>query len=69
VVGLSLLAYASMHLKYWDEALLAGIYLINRLPTKVLEFSFPPPPPGAFVFGKNPIIVGCGLLGVPAGQT
>jgi IS30 family transposase len=38
-VGLSLLAHASMSLKYWDEAFLAATYLINHLPTKVLDFS------------------------------
>jgi hypothetical protein len=40
-VGLSLLAHASMPLKYWDETFLAATYLINRLPTKVLDFSTP----------------------------
>jgi IS30 family transposase len=40
-VGLSLLAHASMPLKYWDEAFLAATYLINRLPTKVLGFCSP----------------------------
>jgi hypothetical protein len=40
-VGLSLLAHASMSLKYWDEAFLGATYLINRLPTKVLDFSSP----------------------------
>jgi hypothetical protein len=40
-VGLSLLAHASMPLKYWDEAFLAGTYLINRIPTKDLDFSSP----------------------------
>jgi hypothetical protein len=40
-VGLSLLAHASMPLKYWDEAFLGVTYLINRLPTKVLDFSTP----------------------------
>jgi hypothetical protein len=40
-VGLSLLAHASMSLKYWDEAFLAVTYLINCIPTKVLEFSSP----------------------------
>jgi hypothetical protein len=30
-----------MPLKYWDEALLAATYLINRPPTKVLDFSSP----------------------------
>jgi hypothetical protein len=40
-VSLSLLAHAHMPLKYWDEAFLAATYLINRLPTKVLQFSTP----------------------------
>jgi hypothetical protein len=41
MMGLSLLAHASMSLKYWDEAFLAATYLINRLPTKILDFSSP----------------------------
>jgi hypothetical protein len=40
-VGLSLLAHSCMPLKYWDEAFLAATYLINRIPTKVLDFSSP----------------------------
>jgi hypothetical protein len=40
-VGFSLLAHACMALKYWDEAFLAATYLINRIPTKVLDFSSP----------------------------
>jgi hypothetical protein len=40
-VGLSLLAQASMPLKYWYEAFIAAVYLINRLPTKLLDFSTP----------------------------
>jgi hypothetical protein len=40
-VDLSLLAHASMPLKYWDEAFLAATYLINRIPTKFLDFSSP----------------------------
>jgi hypothetical protein len=30
-----------MPLKYWDEAFIAAVYLINRLPTKLLDFSTP----------------------------
>jgi hypothetical protein len=30
-----------MPLKYWDEAFIAAVYLINRLPTKLLNFSAP----------------------------
>jgi histone deacetylase 1/2 len=40
-VGLSLLAHASMPLKYWDEAFLAATYLINRIPSKLLQNSCP----------------------------
>jgi hypothetical protein len=40
-MGLTLLAHASMPLKYWDEALLAATYLINRTPTKLLSYDTP----------------------------
>ena len=40
-VGLSLLAHASMPLKYWDEAFIAATYLINRLPSKVIGNTTP----------------------------
>ena len=40
-VGLSLLAQASMPLKFWDQAFLTATYLINILPTKVLENKTP----------------------------
>jgi histone deacetylase 1/2 len=40
-VGLSLLAQASMPLKFWDEAFLTTTYLINRTPNRVLNFSTP----------------------------
>jgi histone deacetylase 1/2 len=40
-VGLSLLAYASMPLKYWDEAFLTAVYLINRLPSRVIDSQTP----------------------------
>jgi hypothetical protein len=36
-VGLALLSHASMPLKYWDEAFLTTTYLINRLPSKVVD--------------------------------
>jgi hypothetical protein len=40
-VGLSWLAHASMSVKYWDDTFLATTFLINRVPTKVLNFSSP----------------------------
>ena len=40
-VGLSLLAQASMTLKFWDEAFLAATYLINRVPSKVINHETP----------------------------
>ena len=40
-VGLALLANASMALKFWDEAFLTATFLINLLPSKVLNFETP----------------------------
>lgn len=40
-LGLSLLSQASMPLSHWDHAFLTVVYLINRLPTKVLNFVVP----------------------------
>ena len=40
-VGLALLANASMPLKFWGEAFLAANYLINLLPSKVIDFKTP----------------------------
>ena len=40
-VGLSLLAHASMPLKYWDEAFITATYLINHSPSKVIGNSTP----------------------------
>ncbi|KAF7808519.1 Retrovirus-related Pol polyprotein from transposon TNT 1-94 [Senna tora] len=40
-MALSLLAHASLPLKFWDEAVLTSVYLINRLPTPVLCTSTP----------------------------
>jgi hypothetical protein len=50
-----------MPLKYWDEAFLAATYLVNRLPTKTLDFS-------SLIerlFLKKKTIVALELLGVP----
>ncbi|WVZ90814.1 hypothetical protein U9M48_037076 [Paspalum notatum var. saurae] len=40
-VGLALLAYASMPLKFWDDAFISAVYLINRTPSKVLDYETP----------------------------
>jgi hypothetical protein len=36
-IGLTLLAHAAMPLKFWDEAFTTATYLINRLPTRVID--------------------------------
>jgi hypothetical protein len=40
-VGLSLLANASMLLKFWDEAFITATYLINHTPNKVIDHLTP----------------------------
>lgn len=40
-MGLTLLAHAAMPLKFWDEAFLTAVFLINRLPTKTLDNDTP----------------------------
>jgi histone deacetylase 1/2 len=40
-VGLALLTDASMPLKFWDEAFLTATYLINMLPSKVINHETP----------------------------
>jgi hypothetical protein len=40
-VGLALLAHASMSLKFWDDAFLVAVYLINRTPRKVIIYETP----------------------------
>lgn len=35
--GLALLAHAGMPIKFWDEAFLTATYLINRMPTRVID--------------------------------
>jgi histone deacetylase 1/2 len=39
--GLALLAHAHMPLKFWSEAFLTAAYLINRLPTRVIDNTCP----------------------------
>lgn len=40
-VGLSLLAHAYMPLKFWDEAFLTAVYLINHVPSRVINNQTP----------------------------
>lgn len=37
-MGLSFLAQASLPIKFWDHAFTTAVYLINRLPTVVLDY-------------------------------
>ena len=39
--GLTLLAHASLPLKYWDEAFRTSVFLINRMPTPRLNLLSP----------------------------
>jgi hypothetical protein len=39
--GLALLAHAAMPIKFWDEVFLTATYLINRLPTHVIDNKCP----------------------------
>jgi histone deacetylase 1/2 len=36
-MGLALLAYANLPKPYWEDAFLTVVYIINRLPTKILN--------------------------------
>lgn len=40
-VGLALLSHSSMLLKDWDGVFIAAIYLINRTPSRLLDYSTP----------------------------
>jgi histone deacetylase 1/2 len=40
-VGLALLVPSSMPLKFWDEAFLTATFLINLIPSKVIDFDNP----------------------------
>jgi hypothetical protein len=64
-VGLSILAQASMPLKFWDEAFATAAYLINRTPTKILDYSTPL----EHLFKQSPDYNFLKFLAVHAGQT
>jgi histone deacetylase 1/2 len=40
-IGLSLLAHASMPLKFWDEAFATAVFLINRMPSATIQHETP----------------------------
>jgi hypothetical protein len=40
-MGLSLLAHAGLPLKFWDETFSTAAYLINRLPSQVIDLMSP----------------------------
>ena len=40
-MGLAILANACMPLKFWDEAFITAVFLINRTPSKVIYFATP----------------------------
>jgi histone deacetylase 1/2 len=40
-IGLTLLAHALVPLKFWDEAFLTVVFLINRIPSKVINDQSP----------------------------
>jgi hypothetical protein len=48
-MGLTLLAHASIPLKYWDEAFLTVVFLIDRLPSRVIQNE----PPFEQLYGKQ----------------
>lgn len=49
-IGLALLSHASMPLKFWDEAFVTAAYLINRVPSRVINFETPL----EYLFGIKP---------------
>ena len=48
--GIALLAHSSLPVRFWDEAFLTACYLINRMPTRVLQNSTPV----SCLFGDKP---------------
>jgi hypothetical protein len=64
-VGLALLANESMPLKFWDEAFLTTTFLINLLPSKVINGDSH----AEVSFTQNPIMILLESLVVLVGQT
>lgn len=64
-VGLSLLAHASMPLRFLDDAFQTTIFLINRLPSRVINQSTPI----YNLFGSKPDYTFLKTLGVLTGLT
>jgi hypothetical protein len=65
-MGLTLLAHSNLPQPYWEDTFLTATYLINRLPSKVINNKSP------FEMAynkKNPTICFYVFLDVPAGQT
>jgi hypothetical protein len=54
-----------MLFKFWDEAFLTAVFLINRLPSRVINNETP----YERLFVKHQIILSLGRLVVPCGQT
>ena len=54
-----------MPLKVWDEAILTAVYLINRLPSRVIANQTPP----ERLFGTKPNYSFLRIFGVRCGQT
>jgi hypothetical protein len=65
-VGLALLAHTSMPVKFWDEVFATTTYLINRTPSKVIDFMTHYE---RLFHKKNPIISFFEYLVVHAGPT
>ena len=49
-MGLTLVAHSSLPLKFWDEAFSIVVFLINRLPSKVINNETPYEP----LLGRQP---------------
>jgi hypothetical protein len=62
-MGLSFLSHASMPLKFWDEAFSTAAYLINRLPSHVINFH----PPLQNCSAQHPTMHSSKCLVVPVG--